>query len=502
VHYWLLALVHPLFSDPVVGGRWLSVICGAVTVLMMFPLGAELARLRTVTAGKPGGMGVGTLLALFLIVNPLVAFYQRMALAESLLLLESTVLAWYALRFARLVDERGLGRRALGLGALWGAMLLTKQNFSYVLWALPVAATALRWGGWKIARRFSAAYAAATAVGLAMFLPVVLFASDTLPLSVRLFYKTSFVSSAELPRWKIFLGNVFALVSPRAGGAAQWWPHDASRLLDEGTLYVYLTPGVFLLAIAAPLLLRKRWRELVFVGVWAGLLLGTLAANANMVRTRYAFLGIVPVLLLAALAGEEVVRWRKWGAALVGALLVWPLAMTAVSNVDDGAPTMLAMDRAEYLGSSCAGIGAAQAVNWLEAEARKAPITVVTGTGFGIEQDLMWLRLRGNANVQLLATDDAVDGGTQNFCVEQWCRSRRKRMAIAAGRAVYRVVPVSGDGRCALSPAPAVETYGRHAPLVTLFANDGLMCGARAVAGVGIVRLDAPSVGLQSTAKR
>src|SRR5260370_11368041 len=45
LHYWLLALVQRATSDPLLAARLLSVVAGAVSLLVLFPLCRELASL-------------------------------------------------------------------------------------------------------------------------------------------------------------------------------------------------------------------------------------------------------------------------------------------------------------------------------------------------------------------------------------------------------------------------------------------------------------------------
>jgi len=99
VHYWLLAIVYPFNADPIYAGRLLSVLCGAATIPLLFVLSAELCRLQVRWSqgispnSSANPLIFGAILALFMITSPLVATYQRLALAESLLLMESIALA-------------------------------------------------------------------------------------------------------------------------------------------------------------------------------------------------------------------------------------------------------------------------------------------------------------------------------------------------------------------------------------------------------------------------
>src|SRR5512132_3826257 len=57
LHYWLLALVFRTTSDPLLSARLLSVVAGAVAVLVLFPLCRELASLARGGQRKEFGSG-------------------------------------------------------------------------------------------------------------------------------------------------------------------------------------------------------------------------------------------------------------------------------------------------------------------------------------------------------------------------------------------------------------------------------------------------------------
>ena len=87
LHYWLLALVHRATSDPLLAARLLSVVAGAASLLVLFPLSRELANLARSADERKGvgafsaGSFAAVASALF-VACPFLAFYQRLALAD------------------------------------------------------------------------------------------------------------------------------------------------------------------------------------------------------------------------------------------------------------------------------------------------------------------------------------------------------------------------------------------------------------------------------------
>src|SRR6476659_1166755 len=84
-------------------------------------------------------------------------------------------------------------------------------------------------------------------------------------------------------------------------------------------------------------------------------------------------------------------------------LLAWPAAATVSGLIDCRAAIHTREDRAQYLEQGACGAGAQEAVMWLKQEAARGKITVVTGEGLGVQDDLAWLRLRGEGNVRMFS---------------------------------------------------------------------------------------------------
>src|SRR6185369_14283415 len=83
LHYWLLAATRSLAQDPILAGRLLSVLIGALALPPISPLCRELLRLSN--NNNPLHNRLFPLLsAALLITCPYVALQQRMILAEAL----------------------------------------------------------------------------------------------------------------------------------------------------------------------------------------------------------------------------------------------------------------------------------------------------------------------------------------------------------------------------------------------------------------------------------
>ena len=161
LHYWLMAALWDTTTDPLRMGRAISI----VTALLMIPALLALARdlellfhgstlglarrdAATLHWPAPSGRLVGLIACLLTIVCPYLAFNQRLALADGPFVFESVLAAWASVRLALAIRNgvgfrRGLLVYSLPLGIIMGLTMLTRQNVSYVLWALPVMAVLL-----------------------------------------------------------------------------------------------------------------------------------------------------------------------------------------------------------------------------------------------------------------------------------------------------------------------------------------------------------------------
>ncbi|HEU5251194.1 MAG TPA: glycosyltransferase family 39 protein, partial [Thermoanaerobaculia bacterium] len=107
LHIWLLALFLHAIPDPLRAGRLLSVAAGAATVLVIFPLCRLLAHLGDPASAQRGrkGAGYGATSAMLVATCPYLAFYDRLALADGLVVFAGVIVAWLSLRLARCAWE-------------------------------------------------------------------------------------------------------------------------------------------------------------------------------------------------------------------------------------------------------------------------------------------------------------------------------------------------------------------------------------------------------------
>jgi 4-amino-4-deoxy-L-arabinose transferase-like glycosyltransferase len=439
LHYWLLALVLRTTSDPLLAARLLSVVAGAVSVLVLFPLSRELAGLARGAPGEkvgsaptPGTFAVAAS-ALF-VACPFLAFYQRLALAEAILVLEALLVAWLSLRWAMSAASAASAggpaarfrRETLALGLALCAALLTKQNFSYVLFGLPILAVALRSRRdlQPSLRRLALGFLGILAVSILLFLPYLLVQPGP-PLRDRLFYRAThgdfgggIASHARIAwdNWRyVFIPMTETHVEPVA--------YEGFRApADAGWLWIYLTPPIFLLAVAgiAALAWRKENRLLGFLGGWTLLALLPFLLFATTAVPRYALTAVPPLLLAAAYLLDRMVRGirglaagafagRAAAAVVILALLAWPLVSIADQDTRWDRQRLVRADRWQYVSGWPCGLASRRAVDFLRALAAANPIVVITTESLGTPNDVVWTYLDRTRNVSLFFAPWALE---------------------------------------------------------------------------------------------
>ncbi len=121
---WIMIPFLKVFADPLLAGRFLSVMAGFLTMFGGLTLGWKFLN-----------KNVGLLTAFLIAISPMMVFFDRMALVDSMLAafsIWSLIFALWLIKYKR-VDL------AMGLGFLFGGGLLTKTPAFFNLLVLPVS---------------------------------------------------------------------------------------------------------------------------------------------------------------------------------------------------------------------------------------------------------------------------------------------------------------------------------------------------------------------------
>ena len=394
LHIWLLALFLYAIPDPLRAGRLLSVAAGAATVLVVFPLCRLLAHLGDPASAPQGRKGAGyrAISAMLVATCPYLAFYDRLALADGLVVLAGVIVAWLSLRLARCAWEppktESPAKVGLLLGLGLGLAMLTRQYFSYVLWLLPPLAlfvwpqrSSLR----TALRRYFSAHLIALGVALTLWAPY-LFVKSDFDVWTRILYHERFLrrgmSAAERARTAV--DNAISIFSPFQPQPDGRWRFG----FDVGWFWTYLTPPVAILCVFGLLwlALRKEARLAAFLAGWFLLTCVPLVLFATVLFPRYGVPAVVPLLLAGGRGAWLGIRRLREAPGLgriavvvcvVALLSSWPIGAVLRQSADWSHQPLVAVDRGQYIWGWPAGAAVRDAIHYIRSLSRNTPILVI-----------------------------------------------------------------------------------------------------------------------------
>lgn len=394
LHIWLLALFLHAVSDPLRAGRLLSVAAGAATVLAVFPLGRLLTRLGDPASAQRDrkGAGYGAASAMLVATCPYLAFYDRLALADGLVVLAGVIVAWLSLRLARTASEppgpQSPAKVGLVLGLALGLAMLTRQSFSYVLWLLPPLAflvwprrSPLR----NALRRYFSAQLIALGVALTLWAPY-LFARSDFDVWTRILYHERFLrrGTGAAERARTAVVNAVTIFSPFQPQPDGRWRFG----FDVGWFWTYLTPPVAILCVFGLvwLVLRNERRLAAFLAGWFLLTCAPLVLFATVLFPRYGVAAVVPLLLAGGRVAwlgirrlREALGLRATAllACVVAVLLSWPIGAVVRQSADWRHQPLVAADRGQYIWGWPAGSAVRDAIQYIRSLSTHTPILVI-----------------------------------------------------------------------------------------------------------------------------
>jgi 4-amino-4-deoxy-L-arabinose transferase-like glycosyltransferase len=348
LHTWLIAAAERLWSDPLVAGRLVSTLTGALTLVAIALLAERLFSTRA-----------ARLTVLLYILCPFTLLFDRQAMADSLL---SAEVAWMMYLSVRLLSRREL-LSAAGLALAFGAALLTKSIGLAVLAWLPAAWFAAAPGDLnrRNAARWLAAVLAAVALGWLAY--------DRLYVATG---QAAIVQDYEMNRARYMMSLTQILSLPWAQ-----WTANLAALVDWYT--TLLSVPLTLLAVAAIGMTPRLGRPAWLPALWAVLPVAGQALIAARFYNRYVLFSLPPLLLLIGGLIDHAARqwWQArrpgvtrqtiaYGAAL-GLVLLPAIAIDARQLTDEDAAS------ATVGGFS----GLRPASEFLSARSRERPLVVV-----------------------------------------------------------------------------------------------------------------------------
>ncbi len=370
LHAWLLAAAERAIADPVLAGRLVSVLAGALTLAAVHLLAKRLFSPRV------AGVAVA-----FCVACPFTTYFDRVALIDGLLAAE----AMWCLYLSVVLLDRQTGPRVAALALTFGAACLTKSvghGFALLLpatWLLRE-----RDGRARGAVRWLAAIAIAVAAGELVYYAV--FGSTDAAVLVRNFPPYTF-SRAEL-----------------LGIPLQGWSRNVSNVARW--VWLGLTPALaaaaLLSLLASPWLGRPGW----LLAIWVLLPTAAFVLLGKVFYDRYILLCVPPLLVLAAAGLTRVydaAPWRAWTAAVSPGRLdpnPWLGVAALALLLVPAARANVAASRADHGWSTIYDLR-----DDLVARARRQPIVLLLDTSPAPVEDGLAMLLHGQPGIRVLRVE-------------------------------------------------------------------------------------------------
>ena len=383
LHSWAMVPLLGLIKDQLLAGRLTSVFFGGLTTLGLCLTGKELRDWK-----------LGVVAAFLYVACPFTFFYDRLAIAEGMLLTLFVFAIYFAVKAARSVNSYYL----IGAGVCVGLALLTKGTATLLYLIVPCAYL-IRGPAEKglEKRRPLARWLAASGLALIggfAILNLLRFSSKWAVRSHFIATRTKNLHEILATPLKTFLRFNGSIVS---------------------SLLTYLTPVLLVIALGGIVLaLLKKWRPGYFLLAWFLIGFVVISAVGKFAWARF-YLVLVPPLLLSAaytfneLWGVAVRAWNRAGRkrllAAASVALVAGLAIAAAVPAGSlmAGMTIAKRGEAEYLKGRCAGTGMEQTALLLREASARQKINVVANDYF--IQYALEMYMGKNPNIKLTTLD-------------------------------------------------------------------------------------------------
>ncbi len=383
LHSWAMVPLLGLIKDQLLAGRLTSVFFGGLTTLGLYLTGKELRDWK-----------LGVVAAFLYVACPFTFFYDRLAIAEGMLLTLFVFAVYFAVKAARSVNSYWL----IGAGVCVGLALLTKGTANLLYLIVPFAYLIRGPAEKGLEKSRPLARWLATS-GLALIggfgiLNLLRFSSKWAQRSHFIATRTKNLKEVLATPLSTFLRFNGSILS---------------------SLFAYLTPVLLVLAFGGIVLaLLKRWRPGYFLVAWFLIGFVVISAVGKFTWDRFYLVLVPPLLLSAAYAFYELwgVAVRAWNRAghkrLLAAASVAVVAGLVIATAIPAGSLMAGMatakrGEAEYLKGRCAGTGMEETARLLREAATRGKINVVCNDYF--IQYALEMYMGKNPNIELTTLD-------------------------------------------------------------------------------------------------
>lgn len=383
LHTWLMIPFLKIIKDPLLAGRLLSVLAGLFTLIGIYLIVKVIFDKKT------------ALLAAFLTaICPFLVFYDRLAVADSLL---TAFGVWSFYLGLLLIKKPDLGKSFL-LGFCWGGGLLTKQPALYFIILSPLV--------FLLTVRFSVRSHKKTHLWnlLKLFQVSIVYWCLALLIAVlgyNVIKLSPFSHLISIRSYDYILGKKEFLRAP----FQLFWGNLKAILVWLGSYQTIF--GVLLFFIGLGMLFKKSWRKAVVFFSWLIIPVFGSAAIGKIIFPRY-FLFTQPWVIIFIAYGVnfliKTIRIKIKTLSIIRyplfIVLIFPwLVFSLLIVFNPTKAPLIKREQDQYLTSWSAGYGIKQIATYLKENHPKEKVYVATEGFFGTLPDGLQVYLDGFGNI-------------------------------------------------------------------------------------------------------
>lgn len=373
---WVFAIAESFFTDPVLGGRLVSVACGLLSLTGLYILGKSLWNKQA-----------GLITSLLYAISPLFLFYDRQALMESAI---ASIGIWACLLLLKL-SNKPLMKHGILLGVILGIGFFIKSSgliFIFVSFLLFIYLFFTQ----KQKKQLLVAGLATYATTFLIVLPL---------LMQPIFWNTLSTNARFSLTLKDYLQFPIGI----------WWNN---MLVFFGTNFFFLTPFVFLASIAGiGDVLKKARKQELLVLLWLFATIGIQLVVTRNASVRY-LISFLPLFFL--FAGVFVLQLKTKLQMLTLVFLASIPFLMSVWQITSPAEYILSLSKitslapVEYVLGQTSGYGIAEVKHFIDTHTT----TSLTGVGIaentGNPESAMEMYYENNSQVMTLYLDKKLLG--------------------------------------------------------------------------------------------
>lgn len=377
---WLDMIIMKFFSDPLMAGRFVSVLAGFITLLGIYFLTKEI--FKDNEKKQSSARIIGLIACSIFVLFPFSLVYDRMALYESLV---ACFFVW-ALYFQILLVRYVRLDIAMILGFVLGGAVLTKSSGFLSMYLTPFLLPLFDFKIKGKARLVKFALYAVVGVVIANVIYSVLRLS---PFYHIINEKNSiFVYSVKDWLDLKFLVKIQNFVS-NFNGLSDWF-------------VVYLTLPLIFAVVSSFVIGKSFFKEKIVLLLWFLVPFILLCVFGKTLYPRYILFMVMPLLpLVAYLIYSFFEKFRNIfvRAGLVLILVILPLRMDYYILFDFAHAPIPRLDLEQFINGWPAGGGIKESVEYFKEQAKSGPIYIATQGTFGLMPFAYEIYFRDNHNV-------------------------------------------------------------------------------------------------------